>query len=310
MAVAPSTNRNYTAALQTYELFCNSHTFISFPTTQSVLVLYATHLANYSSYSNIKRHMASIKYFSTIKGYNNDFHLYHRLYLLLRGIRWSQGTKYNKPKRLPITPVMLRCINTKLFNSSRLYEDKVMLWTAIVVAFFGFLRVSEYTSQYKNKYDPSSTLLISDISCSDKSANLLIKASKTDPFRQGVTVRLMGNNTLLCPINAIRTFLKVRPSNQGPLFTYKDGSFLTRSDVNKVLKNLTNNKVSISSHSLRIGAASTAAATGSPEWLIKGMGRWVSDCYRTYIRIPSSTILSTSNNMASCNENIMDSFDP
>ena len=310
MAIAPSTNRNYSSALRSYEVFCQSHSFIAFPPRQTLLVLYATHLAAHTSYSNIKLHMAGIKYFSTVKGYNVDFSRYNRLYLLIRGIRRSQGSKFNKPKRLPITPIILKQINTKLFNSSRLYEDKVMLWTAIIIAFFGFLRVSEYTSKYKTKYDPTTTLLTSDVSCLDNSANLVIKASKTDPFRQGVTVRLAANYSILCPINAIRTYQRLRSNTSGPFFTYKNGTFLTRNDLNSLLKNLTQNRITISSHSLRIGAASTAAATGSPEWLIKSMGRWVSDCFRTYIHIPTSTIQKTSRDLAECNFGVMDTFEP
>jgi len=34
-----------------------------------------------------------------------------------------------------------------------------------------------------------------------------------------------------------------------------------------------------SSHSFEIGAASTAAAAGIPDWKIQALGRWSSDCY-------------------------------
>ena len=51
-------------------------------------------------------------------------------------------------------------------------------------------------------------------------------------------------------------------------------------------------------HSFRIGAGSVAAAGGLPDWLIKVMGRWSSDCYQLYIRTPISTIETVARRMA------------
>ena len=185
-----------------------------------------------------------------------------------------------------------------------------MIWAAITTAFFGFLRVSEYTASHKTKFDPSCTLLFHDLLLDDSTAHLMIKASKTDPFRQGVRIRLATNNTWLCPVAALHNFKLLHPTGSGPLFTFKNKKFLTRTDMNTVLTSTTNGLANTSSHSLRIGAASTAAAMGCPKWLIQSMGRWTSDCFRRYIRVSDQTIQKTSRALAKCRVPIPTDFDP
>ena len=309
-SIAASTRRNYMSALRSYSHFCRYHSIPCFPTSENTLILYATHVASYSSHANVKLHMAAIKHFSIIRGFSTPFGSFNRLYLLTKGIRRKQGSSHAVPKRLPITPTLLHTIAHNLFNSTRLYEDKTMLWAAILLAFFGFLRVSEYTSSHKTQFDPDTTLLFRDIDIRSDHARICIKASKTDPFREGVCVRVAANNTRLCPIRALHKFLSLHPSGHGPLFAFHNGRYLTRKDINDTLNSTTNGLANISTHSLRIGAASTAAAMGCPKWLIQGMGRWTSDCFRRYIRITDKTIRRTSKVLANCHIPVPSDFNP
>ena len=55
---------------------------------------------------------------------------------------------------------------------------------------------------------------------------------------------------------------------------------------------------SLKGHTFRVGAASTTAAVGLPDWLIKIMDRWSSDCYQLYIRTPREVLPSAAPRMA------------
>ena len=296
--------------MQSFRTFCNYYDLNPRPPSEQTLILYGTHVASYSSHSNVKLHMAAIKHFTITAGHYLDFKNFHRLYLLLKGIKRAHGKRYSLPKRQPITPSLLHLIKQNLFNSSRAYEDKLMLWAALTTAFFGFLRVSEYTSTHKTKYDPQSTLLYQDLTLDNDIANVNIKASKTDPFREGTVIRLASNNSPLCPILALREYLAVHPTSHGPLFTYRNSKFLTRRDLNSLLADLTGGLANTTSHSLRIGAATTAAAMGCPRWLIMSLGRWSSDCFRRYIRISNHAIINASHVLANCTNPISDIFNP
>ena len=52
-------------------------------------------------------------------------------------------------------------------------------------------------------------------------------------------------------------------------------------------------------HSFHIGAATTAAAGGVPVEVIKTLGRWKSQAYQLYIKLPSSQLADISKKLAS-----------
>ena len=52
------------------------------------------------------------------------------------------------------------------------------------------------------------------------------------------------------------------------------------------------------SHSFRVGAASTAAALGTPDYMIRAMGRWNSDAYLLYVRLSRDKLADVSKNLA------------
>lgn len=69
------------------------------------------------------------------------------------------------------------------------------------------MRSGEVTVPSDATFDPITHLIASDISA-DNTTNpswlkLLLKASKTDPFRKGVDAVIRRTNTKLCPVAAV-----------------------------------------------------------------------------------------------------------
>ena len=133
-------------------------------------------------------------------------------------------------------------------------------------------------------------------------STIILKSSKTDISREGHRLVVACSPSPLCPVSAMRSyFLSACP--RGPLFSFQSGRYLTRSAVIHLLRDAARyaglHYKLLKGHSFRIGAASTAAAAGLPDWLIKVLGRWSSDCYQLCIRTPKNVLMSAAPRMAS-----------
>lgn len=67
-----------------------------------------------------------------------------------------------------------------------------------------------------------------------KAISVRIKQSKTDPFRQGVSIYL--GNSPLCPVAALLSYLVVWHCGEGPLLQLKDGQPLNRPQLVSLLR--------------------------------------------------------------------------
>ena len=134
---------------------------------------------------------------------------------------------HSRANRLPITPDLLRKLHT-IWSQGPPSFDKVMLWAACCLGFFGFRRAGEFISVSAT----TDTLSVADLSI-DSRDNLRVLAvllwrSKTGPFGAGVHLFLSRTGDILCPVTAMLGYLAIRPTSIGPLFLFEDGSPLSQ----------------------------------------------------------------------------------
>ena len=105
-----------------------------------------------------------------------------------------------------------------------------------------------------------------------------------------MTIFLGRTDLPLCQVAALLAYLMVQGPGEGPLFRFEDGRALTRprlvAAVRDALARAGLKPEDYSGHSFRIGAATTAAACGVPVDTIKTLGRWRSQAYQLYVRLP------------------------
>lgn len=168
------------------------------------------------------------------------------------------------------------------------------------------MRASEFCTPTKFSFNPAVHLCRTDVVFLPQGEGMvvLIKASKTDQTRKGTRLKIGATHSSICPVRAMEKYLKYcKPTGTPlPLFTFSNGTFLTRSTFQDYLCSLLAkaglDPTMFNTHSLRIGAATTAAAVGLPDWLIQVLGRWSSNAYKIYIRQPQQPLLQAAGILA------------
>ena len=296
--LAPATLKVYKTGSNRYHSFCDTYNIPDpFPARENTLLQFVAHLYKGSlKAGTIKSYLAAIRHAQIALGLGNP-HMENmsQLEYVVRGVK--RLTNGPVRTRLPITFDLLGRLRQAWY--AKLGEqDASMLWAAAATCFFGFLRAGEVVVPSDSSFDPSIHLTAADVSVDSHTSPsylaIRIKASKTDPFRQGVTIYVGRTNSRICPVAAVLSYLVKRGPTPGPLFMFDDGRYLTRDRfVRAVREALTATGVDAlkyAGHSFRIGAATTAANCGVQDSLIRTMGRWESSAYMLYIRTPRDRI--------------------
>ena len=213
-----------------------------------------------------------------------------RIKRMLKGALRKYGTKPARV-RLEITKEILHA----MLSTFGPIHDDVNLRAAFCTAFAAFLRIGEFTW---TQWSPDSSLrFLSRGSVQFVTDGVLLRlpASKTDPFRKGVTIPLSPSHDSTCPVAALRLLFQRYPKPLSePLFSRSYGPFnrdwvLQR--VSQVLLLAGFNPRGFSGHSFRRGAANSAQKAGISRADIMRMGRWKSDAVERYFSESSNNSL-------------------
>ena len=183
--------------------------------------------------------------------------------------------------RLPITLSLLqRLIDSAKWVVGSHYYVK-LLRSMMTLCFFALLRPGEVTDSPHNLMFDNVQLVNEQITVTF----LSFKHHKGQP----VSLIIPAQKQAPCPVQALKEYLEVRKSAQGPLFCHFGSKPITYSQFNgwfhQILDILSIKQV-YGLHSFRIGCASLAAARNISSVMIQQMGRWHSNAYARYIRIP------------------------
>ena len=286
--LAPSTRRAYASGQRKFVEFCRQagklHSNGSpCPADEWTLCLFVSFLADSIQHSSIKVYLSAVRSLHIEQGFPYPLLNCLRLQRVLRGVKRSQGSP--AAQRLPITDSLLLVIHRALDLT---IFDHCTFWAACMLGYFGFLRAAEFTVPNLASFSPASHLSVADIAVDSLQSPaclcVWIKASKTDPFRQGCHIHIGLGRAPLCAVQALLAYLSLRGNVPGPLFLLANGQPLSHLILTDWLRQSfsTVGEGNFPSHSFRIGATMVAARNGIPDHQIQDLGCWTSNAYQLF----------------------------
>lgn len=180
---------------------------------------------------------------------------------------------------------------------------------AVLLAWFGMLRVSEYVSDFRGDDEPDgSGMRLNGVKLNQRTGGYAVHCfrGKRDRYNTGFTVHYTPTTSSweCCPVRMLSAYLQhavaldLHHYPSAPLLIHDNGGYVTRADISKVLKDHAEAvglpAQHISTHSLRIGAAFALADKGIPWLEVVARARWsaatAADMYLLYCRISESRL--------------------
>ena len=195
--LALSTHKTYHAGQSRYLQFCQQLRVAPVPTSERTLLMFIAHLAKEGiAYTSIKVYLAAIRHLHVAIGMYHSYsqQLSPYLELVIKGIKREQLQRKSPRQRLPITADIMANIYTALAHTPN-DPHCIMMWAACCIAFFGFLRCSEFNVPTQQKFDPEVHLTVNDIAINNKITpsvvRVTIKQSRLTLFDKELTCFLV-----------------------------------------------------------------------------------------------------------------------
>ena len=198
-----------------------------------------------------------------------------------------------KSKRLPMSMSALRVLKNELNNQDMTKSDIRMMWAVSCLAFFGSFRMGEILAEAPNSYDKVFTCLAKDVDLKDNTIRVRVKNPKEDRAGRDLIIDVFKNDGDCCPVKALGKWWMSEPprENDKPCFRFADGANLSKRCFNNILtkclaKHVPTGTGFYSGHSFRAGIPSMLGEMGYSDDDIRTVGRWSSNSYELYVKMP------------------------
>lgn len=161
--LASSTQRVYRSGSSKYSKFCQEYNLLTYPATERVLALFTASLFRQGlSAGTVKSYLSSVRYTQISLGLGDPHAAtMPQLEYVIKGLKRKRGGQAART-RLPIMIQILHDLK-RVWQDPPDQFDACMLWAAVCMCFFGFLRTGEIVVPSDAEYDRTVHLSVDDV---------------------------------------------------------------------------------------------------------------------------------------------------
>ena len=261
------------------------------PISPATLALFIAYLfdRNYAS-STVNTYISAIGYSHKLSSLPDPT----RVFCIIQMLKGYAKNGIRLDSRLPVTLPILQSLLAAAPGITASCYQVCQFKPMCSLAFFAFLRIGEITKQTNNA--SCQPLQMDQISYVYDSSHKVVGIKLTfldfkHNYNQRPFTLLVYRQTSCCPVALLLEYLALRGIQPGPIFATQKGMPVTREVFTKQLSEAIRlcglNSSRYKSHSFRIGAATWAVERGMSDSQIRTMGRWKSNAFHKYIRVPA-----------------------
>ena len=288
-SLQPTSRKTYSRAMALFTefVFKTLRQTVRLPYESSQIFMFIAHCFNQGlATSTVYTYVSAIGYYHKIQSLPDPTNHF----VVKKCLQGYHNRHHTSDKRLPVTAVILRQLVLSLGHTVPSQYERVLVKAMYLLAFHAFLRVGEITASPHNLGYENVQFLFDDRRKLTGCEVSVVLSKHSNGKSHILQLNCNTAELVLCPVNALFEYCRLRGSACGPLFAFMDMSPISRRYFTQQFT-LSVQWSGLSprlykAHSFRIGAATAAASIGVSEDMIQRMGRWSSGAFKKYIRIP------------------------
>ena len=233
--------------------------------------------------ASITSMISAISYIHKLHGYTNPTKSF-----IIKKLLYSLNRSNTSDSRRGITIHLLQAFILLLPKEDHYLHT--LLKCMFLVAFFALLRVGEMTWTPTGSKNIIQRENITFVFQQSKPISVSIKlvSFKHSQGKSAVINLERCQNSKICPVRALYKYMKISPSDTGPLFRFRCGTVMSANFFRHTLRSCVLkchlDPKEYTAHSFRIGGATFAASRNFSNSQIQKLGRWQSKAFKKYIR--------------------------